>query len=424
MSVSFIEHLKSKIRHIHLFGWPISKIQSLLRFSVRRVADENLTQVTGSLTFTTVLALVPMLTLALAIFTAFPLFTTFRASLEAYFIQNLMPPALSSNILNYLNQFAAQATRLSAFGAIMLMVTSIITLATIDRVFNQIWRVKHKRSLFKRMLVYWALITFAPLLIGVSLSVTGYLLAATTNVVGVIPGSKILYTFASIIFTTGAFSLLYIAVPNRPIDWRDAVCGGLVAAVLFEIAKRIFAEFVISIPSYTVVYGAVAVIPIFLIWIYTSWLITLFGAVITASLPVVKYERWWHEPKPGSRFIDALMVLEVLFEARTRTNHAGMCSWEIRQKTGLGFDEIESLLEQMTNVGWVGQLHAPIKKKPFPLLGSEWWVLLANPALLPMSHVYRLFLFAPQTETRLSKKVEMAIEQGLQESLEDYFLVR
>jgi membrane protein len=293
-------------------------------------------------------------------------------------------------------------------------------------VFNQIWSVKQKRPLFKRMLVYWALITFAPLLLGASLTVTSYLIAATSGVVDSLPGSKMMYTTASILFTSCAFSLLYMAVPNRPVDWRDAAWGGLVAGVLFEIAKRSFAAFVIQIPTYTVVYGAVAIIPIFLIWIYTSWLITLFGAVIAASLPIVKYERWWHLPQPGSRFIDAMAVLEVLFEARTQSTHLGVTSWDIRKKTRLGIDEIEELLTQMTQAGWVGCLHeAGLKAdKSHHLRGSESWVLLARPDLILMSHVYRVFLFEPQTETRLTRKVEAAIEQGLQESLEDYFLVK
>jgi membrane protein len=413
-----MENFKAKIKRTKIFGWHLAEIHSLLRFSIRRLADGDLIQVASSLTFTTVLALVPMLTVALAIFSAFPLFTTFRDALEAYFIQNLMPRAISSNILGYLNQFASKAARLSAFGAIALMATSLVTLATIEHVFNQIWRVKQKRSLFKRMLVYWALITLAPLLIGVSLTATSYLFSA-------IPGNKMLYTLMSVSFTTCAFSLLYLAVPNRHIDWRDAASGGLVAGVLFEIAKHLFAAFVIQIPTYTAVYGALAVIPIFLIWIYTSWLITLFGAVIAASLPVVKYERWWHIPKPGSRFIDAMALLEVLFEARIKTNHAGVTSWEIRKKTGLGFDEIENLLTKMAAAGWVGRLEEEEQpRKIIPLVGCDRWVLLAHPGCILMSQVYRLFLFEPQTETRLSKKVEAAIEQSLQESLEDYFLAR
>lgn len=425
MITSLIEQLKTRFRAKRLWGWRLSEIYSAANFGLRRVEDGQLAQVAGSLTFTTVLALVPMLTIALAIFTVFPLFTSFRSALEAYFIQSLMPKAISTNILSYLNQFATKATRLSAFGAVALMFTAVATLATIEKVFNQIWRVKQKRPLMKRMMVYWALITLAPLLMGVSLTVTSYLIAATFDAVGTLPGSKILYTLVSVFLTTCAYTLLYIIVPNRAIDWRDAAWGGLVSGILFEIAKRIFASFIIHIPTYTVVYGAVAVIPIFLIWIYTSWLITLFGAVITASLPVVKYERWWHVPRPGSRFVDAIALLEVLFNARNRSLHAGLSSWEIREKTHLGFDEIESLLEQMTQVGWVGRLHADeiMANKSTPLLGSEWWVLLVNPKIIPISDVYRLFVFESQTDSRLTKKVEGVIEQGLQETLEDYFLV-
>ena len=420
----YVTQIKSSLKGMRLLGWRLTEIRSLIYFALRRIAAGQLSQVAESLTFTTILALVPMLTVALAIFTVFPLFHTFRTSLEAYFIQSLMPKTISTTILDYLNQFSAKATRLSAFGAVALMVTSIVTLATIEKIFNQIWRVKQKRPIMKRMFVYWSLITLAPLLMGVSLTATSYVLAATSDVVGTIPGSTILYTIASIALTTCAYSLLYIFVPNRTIDWRDATWGGLVAGILFEVAKRIFASFVIHMPTYTIVYGAIAIIPLFLIWIYTSWLITLFGAVIAASLPIVKYERWWHVPKPGSRFVDAMALLETLCDARSRSINAGLSSWDIREKTRLGFDELESLLTQMTTAGWVGRLHADElpTKKTTPLVGSEWWVMLVNPHAILLSHVYRVFVFESQLDAMLSKKVEYAIEQGLQETLEDYFL--
>ena len=118
------------------------------------------------------------------------------------------------------------------------------------------------------------------------------------------------YTLVSVTLTTGAFTLLYMAVPNRFVDWRDAAWGGLVAAIAFEIAKRLFAVFVTKFPTYTVLYGALAAMPIFLVWIYVSWMITLVGAVIAAALPVVKYERWWHVATPGSAFVDAMALLE------------------------------------------------------------------------------------------------------------------
>ncbi len=406
-----------------MWGWSLAEIRHLFRFVVRRVIASHLTQVAGSLTFTMVLAMVPMLTIALAIFTAFPLFNTFRTSLEAYFIQSLMPKAISNNILGYLTQFATKATRLSAFGAVALMATSITMLATIDQVFNQIWRVRQKRSWFKRLLVYWALITLAPLLIGVSISVTSYLFAATSDVVGGIHVNKMLYTSASIILSTGAFALLYIIIPNRSIDWHDAAWGGLVAAILFEIAKRSFAEFVAHIPTYTVVYGALAVVPIFLIWIYLSWLITLFGAVLAASLPIVKYERWWHIPQPGSRFVDAMLILEALFAARDGAGQASLSGWDLRDKTRLGFDEIDDLLNQMLGVAWVAKIQPEDVggKQRLASSGSERWVLLANPAHLCIAQIYRLFVFEAQADTVLAQKVEAAVEQGLQESLEHYF---
>ena len=256
-----------------------------------------------------------------------------------------------------------------------------------------------------------------------SLTATSYLFAATSDVVGALPGSKTLYTVTSVMLSTCAFSLLYIVVPNRQIDWRDAAWGGLVAGVFFEIAKRIFAAFVVHLPSYTVVYGAIALIPIFLVWIYTCWMITLFGAVVAASLPIMKYERWWHVPKPGSRFIDAMALLEVLFKARRGGVQASLSSGEIRQQTRLGFDEMERLLTQMVKAGWVGRLHAdqmPATRQG-PLQGAEWWVLLTNPAALKLSQVYRVFVFETQAEARLTKLVEEAIEHGLDQSIDDYF---
>jgi len=136
-------------------------------------------------------------------------------------------------------------------------------MATIDRVFNQIWRVKKSRPLMQRILVYWAIITLGPLLIGVSISVTSYLYAATNGVVTSVPliGASF-YTLISVLLTTAAFTLLYIAVPNQWVDWRDAIWGGLLAGVAVEIAKRLFAAYIIKFPTYTMVYGAVAALPI------------------------------------------------------------------------------------------------------------------------------------------------------------------
>jgi membrane protein len=426
MSYRPIDQTKFPLNLPHLSTVRWSRVGDMFRFARRRLDEERLPQVAGSLTFTTVLALVPMLTIAFAIFTTFPLFNTFRASLEAYFIQSLMPKAIANTILGYLSQFASKASRLSAVGAVALFLTAVAMMAMIDRALNHIWRVKERRPLAQRILVYWALVTLGPLLIGVSMTVTSYVFRATNGVVMGVPFlGAVFYTLVSVALTLVAFTLLYMAVPNRFVDWRDAAWGGLVAAIAFEIAKRLFAVFVTKFPTYTVVYGALAAVPIFLVWIYVSWMITLLGAVIAASLPVVKYERWWHVATPASAFVDAMAMLKILHEARAHGASAAVDANMIRTKTRLGFDESESLLEKMLNAGWVGRVKTELPKRmqwgKRITQGTDSWALLANPEQVTMADVYRLFMFDPSGNPALANKVESAIEQGLPQTLAEYF---
>lgn len=405
---------------------PWQKAIGMLRFMRQRLNEEHLPQVAGSLTFTTVLALVPMLTIAFAIFTTFPLFNAFRTSLEAYFIQSLIPKMISNTIFGYLNQFAIKATRLSALGAVMLIATAIAMMLTIDRAFNQIWRVKEPRPFAQKIVVYWAMVTLGPLLIGASISLTSSLFTVTDGLVAqVVPLGTLLYTVASVLLTTGAFTLLYMAVPNRLIEWRDAACGGFMAAVAFEVAKRVFVVFIAKFPTYTVIYGALAAMPIFLIWVFVSWLIILLGAVLAAALPIVKYERWWHVPTPGSAFVDAMAILRVLYEAREGGAGAMVDAEAIRLRTRLGFDESESLLEKMFRAGWVGRvkvgrtMRAQWGKRI--TVGLDKWAMLSNPQQLTVAEVYRLFVFNPSGDRELAEQVERVIEQGLNQSLASYF---
>ncbi|MFZ6748076.1 YihY family inner membrane protein [Undibacterium sp. Ren11W] len=409
-------------------GLSWSQISNLFWFALGRLKEGRLPQVAGSLTFTTVLALVPILTIALAIFTAFPLFNNFRTTLEAYFIQSLIPKGISNTVMGYLTQFATKATRLSAIGGVALMVTAVTTLSMIDRSFNQIWHVKRSRAIVQRILVYWAIVTLGPLLIGISLSATSYLFSATSGVVGSVPLlGAVFYTLVSIFFTTGAFTLLYLSVPNRSVDWRDAAWGGLFAAVAFEISKRLFAIFVTRFPTYTMIYGALAAIPIFLIWIYLSWLITLIGAVIAASLPIVKFERWWHVPTPGSAFEDAVAVLKVLILARNGSTGATVDLASIRIQTRFGLDEIEGLLEQMLEADWVAKVtpdHSAKSKRPWwnkMDAGADRWIFTADPGSLKLSDVYRLFVFDIADASGLRNLVSRVIDNGLSENLAAYF---
>ena len=409
---------------LHGLSW--SQIRDLFRFARRRLDEEHLPQVAGSLTFTTVLALVPLLTIALAIFTAFPLFTTLRTSLDAYFIQNLMPKLIANTILGYLNQFAAKSTGLSAIGAIALIITAIAMMSTIDRVFNRIWRVQRARPIVQRVLVYWAIVTLGPVLIGFSISVTSHLFVATNGVVlktSLI--GAIFYTLISIFLTTVAFTLLYVVVPNRAIDWRDAMWGGLLAGVVLEFAKRLFAIYIVKFPTYTMVYGSVAAVPIFLIWIYLFWMITLSGALVAAAVPVIKYERWWHVARPGSSFVDAIAVLRVLYNARNKGSGAIVDLVNIRRSTRIGFDESEVLLQQMLDAGWVGRISADASiasgRRKRRAEHLDRWTLLRNPDQLKLSEVFRLFVFDPSGSVPLANDIHNLIDRGLDRALSTCF---
>jgi len=430
-------------------GLTWAEVRDLVRFARRRLLTEKLPQVAGSLTFTTTLALVPLLTIVLAIFTTFPIFGQLRSSLDHYFVQMVMPKAIANTITSNLTQFASKATKLSAVGAVALVLTTAAMIGMIERAFNQIWRVKRPRPLVQRVLIYWALVTLGPLLFGISLTLTSQLFSATTGLMSAIPFiGTLFYTAMSVALTTGAYTLLYMTVPNRWVDWRDALWGGLVAAIAFEIAKRVFAIFIRQFPTYAIIYGALAALPLFLLWMYLSWLITLVGALLTAALPVVKYERWWYEPVPGGAFVDAMAILKVLYGAAATTGTALATGAQIRAHTRIGYDEMTLLLEQMVAAGWAGRVHAEETVRAIwgrgAREGGDGWVLLVDPGLVRLSDVYRLFVFggagvegppapgAGATEAAqaspltldtaaLARRVEAAVERGLDQTLAEHF---
>ena len=190
-----------------------------------------------------------------------------------------MPPSVSDNIMEYLNQFARQASRLTAIGGAFLLVTSLLLIMTIDKAFNDIWHVTRQRPLPQRALVYWAVITLGPVVAGASLWATSFVARESMGLVRDVP--EILSMAVSLIplMLTGlGFAGLFVVVPNRDVLWRDALVGGFVTAIVLEIMKSAFAYYLTRFPTYTIIYGAFATLPIFLLWIYLSWLAVLLGA--------------------------------------------------------------------------------------------------------------------------------------------------
>ncbi|AEC19837.1 ribonuclease [Pusillimonas sp. T7-7] len=295
----------------------LRNFRKIARFALQRAAEKKLTQVASSLTFTTVLSIVPLLAVVLALFTAFPLFGDFQLALEDFLTRNLMPPSVSDNAMLYLNQFAAKASGLTAAGTLFLIVTSVMLFMTIDQAFNSIWQVERQRPLRQRMLVYWAIISLGPVLIGASLWATSVLARESLGDVNELPALiGFALSFVPMLATGLGFTALFVTVPNRKVLWKDALTGGFGTAIVLEIMRIGFAYYLTRFPSYTVIYGAFATLPIFLLWLYLSWLVVLLGATVASILPDLRMRRWALQHYPGGAFVHAMRVLRVLWHAQ------------------------------------------------------------------------------------------------------------
>lgn len=325
--------------------------RALIQFIGVRFAQDRCTQTAASLTFTTLLSLVPLMTIALTMFSAFPVFDNFSEQFKTYLLNNLMPETAGVVITRYMQQFADSAARLTSVGIGFLALTAMSMMLTIDRAFNVIWRVVRARPLVKRLVVYWAVLTLAPLLIGASLSLTSWLVGLSMGYAKHMPafGIGVLKTLP-LLFTTLAFALLFRLVPNRYVPRSHALIGALVAGVLFESMNRLFGYYVSHFPTYKLVYGAFAIVPIFLLWIYLSWLTILFGAEIAASLS------HWRTPatqqtSPTLQLLNALRVLKTLINGFQSGNVSTFP--EMSKTLRIGYDELEKILEKLASANTV-----------------------------------------------------------------------
>ncbi|WP_261642929.1 virulence factor BrkB family protein [Erwinia mallotivora] len=257
---------------------------SWIRLLWQRINEDAMTTLAGNLAYVSLLSLVPLVAVVFALFAAFPAFATVSGQLKTFIFSNFVP-ASGTAIQQYLEQFVANVNKMTAVGACGLVVTSLLLMYSIDTALNTIWRSQRKRPLVYSFAVYWMILTLGPLLAGASLAISSYLLslrwASVSGVSWLIDyGLRIFPLLLSWL----AFWLLYSIVPTRQVAGRDALVGALVAGLLFELGKKAFALYVTMFPSYQLIYGVLAVIPILFLWIYWTWCIVLLGAEITASL--------------------------------------------------------------------------------------------------------------------------------------------
>jgi membrane protein len=258
---------------------------NLTRLTIRRARKERLPQIAGSLTFTTVLSIAPFLAVSFALFTRFPMFRRFEDALEEHLLKSLLPADISRTVLKYLNQFAANASELTVVGSLFLLAAAIALLLTVENAFNQIWNVKRNRPFHKRVGLYLLMLAVGPPLLGVSLWASSYVLGASLGLIGSLPPSaRFVLDLGPMLLSMVVVACLFYFVPNTKVRRRDAIVGGLIAGVALELGKRGFTVYLLKIPTYKAVYGAFAVFPVFLLWVYFSWLVTLTAALVAANL--------------------------------------------------------------------------------------------------------------------------------------------
>ncbi len=288
--------------------------EQAIPFFLKRIEEEQIRRTAAALSYSTSLAVVPALALVFAMLAAFPQFDDLRTQAQDFVVSNLVPDT-GLRMSETLNGFIAATGELTAFGAIGLVVTAILLLLTIESAFNRIFRVPGPRPLLLRLLVLWTVITIGPLLLGLSFSLSGYF-SFVDELSSAAKGSSInvlLGLITPTLLTGLALTFVYIVVPNRRVLLRDALVGAGIAAVLFAALRYGFAQVVVGMTSYQAIYGAVAAVPIFLIWVFLIWMVVLAGAVITAALPD------WRTAKAGigagaiGRLLLALEILSQLF---------------------------------------------------------------------------------------------------------------
>lgn len=344
------------VRRPHGAGHPVPIWRFIVYVSDRFVFD-GCQQRAASLTFTSLLAMVPLLAVSFAIFAAFPAYGRLKGEVQSYIFENFVPQ-VGTVIQEYLETFTQQTGGLTAVGILFLVFTAVMLMVSISNTFNAIWRARRRRNIVARMLVFWAMITLAPMVFGASLSISSYLFAfAKASGVETYTGS--LNNLAFLLpFTLQAFGFtaLFLIMPNYPVRRTDALIGGLTASMLFEFLKKGFGLYITYFPTYQTIYGALATIPIFLVWVYLSWIIVLLAAEITASLP--EWRGGSRKLKttglaPVDRLVSSLAVLNALRQATI--GGGGLSEARLLREANLGPDGLADVEQRLEDHNYIAR---------------------------------------------------------------------
>ncbi|HFA6774552.1 TPA: YihY family inner membrane protein [Neisseria gonorrhoeae] len=360
-------------------GLADNKICAFAWFVIRRFSEERVPQAAASMTFTTLLALVPVLTVMVAVASIFPVFDRWSDSFVSFVNQTIVPQG-ADMVFDYIDAFRDQANRLTAIGSVMLVVTSLMLIRTIDNAFNRIWRVNTQRPWMMQFLVYWALLTFGPLSLGVGIS---FMVGSVQDSVlssGAQQWADALKTAARLAFMTLLLWGLYRFVPNRFVPARQAFVGALITAFCLETARFLFTWYMGNFDGYRSIYGAFAAVPFFLLWLNLLWTLVLGGAVLTSSLSYWQGEAFRRGFDSRGRFDDVLKILLLLDAAQKEDRTLSV--QEFRRHINMGYDELGELLEKLARYGYIYS-------------GRQGWVLKTGADSIELSELFKLFVYRP-----------------------------
>ena len=255
----------------------------------QRFNQNKLTQAAGYLTYSTMLAIVPLIMVVFSIFSAFPVFNEVTGALKAFIFTNFAPSA-SDMVGQYIDEFVNNSKKMSAVGIISLIVVALMLINSIDRTLNIIWHDTETRPIFTSFAIYWLILTLGPLLVGVSIAASTYVKAMFESAANFSFGLKLL-SFVPFLSTWFIFTMIYMVVPNKKVSIKHSAAGALIAAVFFTLGKQAFAWYIVTFPSYQLIYGAMATLPIMLLWIQLSWTVVLLGAQLAAVLAEVRSKK-------------------------------------------------------------------------------------------------------------------------------------
>lgn len=401
--------LREKLRKKGL----ISSFRTLLRFAADRARENDLTEVTSTMALATLTAIVPVLALSLAAFSAFPGFAGARQALEDLIVMSLLPEQYSEQLLGYISQFTSHAAGLTTFGLLGLAVTAFLLIDKLFVTLNRIFKVTAPRPWFQRVLIYWALMTVGPLAVAVSLTMTGHYAAMALE--GIVPGvSKTLYNVGQVFLQAFGFAVIYKFVPACRVHFSHALVGGSVVSVCGLVVKQLFGMWVTA-GTLTNIYGAFVAIPVFVLWVYVAWYLFFAGAAIAATIPKLTAGRFLDYYRPGNEFLTALAMLRELVHLRLRQKRPILDVEELCDAADTYPEAAERILSRLAEAGYV----APVTTEAGGR--TQEWVLVADSQKTTLLRAFEFFAVSGGNSLVSSKMQRLAGKDGAVGILADWW---